>query len=1037
MASLNVLKQILSATGSNRNEYEIRVRGVDKNFFDFQVSQIGEFDEERTYVAITYNNDVRSIEENGTTIWQIKKQAQKGFEQNCGKYLLRFGVTEENVATEADARKGTITHVRHIKRYTKNYPKWKLDLSEVFMDTTIVYEMELEFLSKPEEILVHEGFSFLSNLLGKEKFIYLDREKSNEVTRALKSFLSLQVNQSFYTIMQVPINVKKTQNLVNHAVTLKADGYRYFLFTHEKSLYLVSDVNVRKVANVSIDEQTFLLDCEVVNDDEIYAFEILFSNLGDLRSLSLFDRYESLQKAVNEINLPFLHVKKYEFDGTLKERIDAITGEGDGLIFVPFNEPYQNSNVFKFKPASHMTIDFQIINPLSQAVNVFELKTSNNENFAGSEKHPFRKSLEIFSFPKVFELQLVSGKVVEFAWRNRRFVPVRVRYDKQTGNNAFTAASVWDDIHSPVELDALISNAVAAVEKAEKVEKAAIAVDPLEAFRKHHNFVKNDLISRYCGKVSNSRVLDLGSGRGGDLFKYARIDLSKLYLTDPDPENLAELRNRLSKPNLSQLRKKTAVKEISAQSSDAIWEFIRKTPVNTITSFFMLTHIFDTPSDVESFVRTLELTSEKDTYFVGTVMDGNQVLNAMGNEEKISGEGWRIEMIQRREFGSKIKIHMDGTMVDEQVEYLVDFSYLEKKLNEIGFVKEESRIFPNFPAQQTLNSFFRLFVFKRAANTQVDLPQIMGMLRCGDIKPLRTSLVQGHSINLFRMGVPGEGSCFFHSYFTCIKNSGYADILANDQNLSPYELENAQKDFIASFRRDINNPYLAGFNERTYMNLANGSLAEIDLSDEKTYSSFFLKHSNRPTKQQDLKIARKKFQDSMQSVRKISPEFVVKSLEKAFENYGFNMQAYIDSRIEAFIAKFQNPSEWADQTLILYVCEKDRYNLVFIDVNTGKIAPGGILCKGFDVERPTIFMAYHNETHFEPIFSRKGSDSDWRYHPSSQVNKVFNNRDSFIAQVRRIICDSENLPVTTKHVQPHDDDIEEINAAIARLEAKN
>jgi len=70
-------------------------------------------------------------------------------------------------------------------------------------------------------------------------------------------------------------------------------------------------------------------------------------------------------------------------------------------------------------------------------------------------------------------------------------------------------------------------------------------------FREYHNKVKDALIKKYAQKQV---IVDLGAGKGGDLFKYRNANIQHLVAVEPNKnflfgrnENDDSLKNRLSK----------------------------------------------------------------------------------------------------------------------------------------------------------------------------------------------------------------------------------------------------------------------------------------------------------------------------------------------------------------------------------------------------------------------------------------------------------------------------------------------------------
>lgn len=80
----------------------------------------------------------------------------------------------------------------------------------------------------------------------------------------------------------------------------------------------------------------------------------------------------------------------------------------------------------------------------------------------------------------------------------------------------------------------------------------------------------------------------------------------------------------------------------------------------------------------------------------------------------------------------------------------------------------------------------------------------------------------------------------------------------------------------------------------------------------------------------------------------------------------------ISDKVDAEQARknFCNSKFWADETMIKYVSEVLKLNLIFIDVTTGKIYCG---VRGREHE-PLIIILWIDHSHFEPVFCVRGAN---------------------------------------------------------------
>jgi hypothetical protein len=210
----------------------------------------------------------------------------------------------------------------------------------------------------------------------------------------------------------------------------------------------------------------------------------------------------------------------------------------DGDILTPASRPYLEvdvkknfrfSMVKKWKPI--MTIDFRVRRDASGKLNLLSgaNKGQGEVPFAGG-RYPWNGQAEL--------TEDMDGKIIEFQWVNDSstlptettisggaFVALRERPDKLFPNNLKTATDVWTLINDPITLDDLEGTT-------------------MMLMGRYHNRVKNYALADIAQNIQTTVkvLLDLGSGRGGDISKWHRF--KRVYAVEPDIENLREFITR-------------------------------------------------------------------------------------------------------------------------------------------------------------------------------------------------------------------------------------------------------------------------------------------------------------------------------------------------------------------------------------------------------------------------------------------------------------------------------------------------------------
>jgi len=146
----------------------------------------------------------------------------------------------------------------------------------------------------------------------------------------------------------------------------------------------------------------------------------------DLRKCPLDKRLEEAQKLMKTVirssRDPFeIRVKTMSpFPGTLPD-LDSFPWETDGLVFTPVNEPVRmgtHETLFKWKPRSRITIDFEIKNGCELSV---------------QEKGRLYKEAELYPNPHI-----PDGTIVECGYGQLGWCVEKIRTDKKHANNRRT-----------------------------------------------------------------------------------------------------------------------------------------------------------------------------------------------------------------------------------------------------------------------------------------------------------------------------------------------------------------------------------------------------------------------------------------------------------------------------------------------------------------------------------------------------------------------------------------------------------------------
>jgi len=639
------------------------------------------------------------------------------------------------------------------------------------------YEVELEVLDVKKmknAVQLWRGIEFMLKMIQQTPFP-VSHDTLDNVSRDIVRLMRDRGRQ--FTNINKPTNLKLptlVESAKNIAITDKADGERRLLYICGDSVYLyfytsgvtrylkgVDDEN----ADISPEYADYIIETTKTQKFQKTLLDVEYVKIGNLRHCLVFDvlafkgrdvRRESFEKRYQLLcdNFENFHslisVKKFWMPGSLKEKgndfyarishmFDVVIPErekivgNDGIIMNNIKHDY-NGAVYKWKPIELLTIDFMVRRmnekPDARGTYVYQLYSKGADQkmylFVGDKMH---------SYDGIMKTSAVynSGQIVEFQWEPLlgSFKPLRVRLDRDQPNNMRTALSIWADIQNPIT-------------------EEVVRGEGLVLMRKHQNMVKHRMLNDNC---SSSVLLDIGSGRGGDLHKWksANVQASKVIAVEPNIDNMAEFRLRLSESNYESIDPdavvpvyrstdkgtSTEVHLLNLQGQDstnigAYLSEIRRRYVNCVVMFNSLTFFFESEAMLDAIVDTISNSLAPGGQFIGMVMDGKKVRNAFRKTAKIAKKGqklrytdkkmWSIVELSKNDtpYGNKVMIDIKDSIVDNQTEYLVDLNTLTAKLQAKGFdaPKLVNLNNANLPLrQEKLNDLYTGFVYKKKRTT--------------------------------------------------------------------------------------------------------------------------------------------------------------------------------------------------------------------------------------------------------------------------------------------------------------------------------
>ena len=279
-------------------------------------------------------------------------------------------------------------------------------------------------------------------------------------TNTLRSIIITDVYQAMQVPFQAhlyPAEVLKLPHPVNMTrqrlsaldsgwfVTYKADGVRYLWI---RAVYLgrMFDITINRRCEMNILQNKasdvesgiyFALDCELV-DSQFTCHDVL-----------IFDRVPVLFRAFSK-RIKILYMLRDKDDMPQPKsfypcsQIQMVPDAGDGYIFVHCTDKFQtgkSETMIKWKPLHDISIDMLVDNQLRPMM-------------SSAQGHiPFTDTIG----KGQLTLDECKDQIVEFKYKDSAWVPVKVRDDKNTANDAYVIKETVLSAHEPILYDQLLS----------------------------------------------------------------------------------------------------------------------------------------------------------------------------------------------------------------------------------------------------------------------------------------------------------------------------------------------------------------------------------------------------------------------------------------------------------------------------------------------------------------------------------------------------------------------------------------------------
>jgi hypothetical protein len=388
------------------------------------------------------------------------------------------------------------------------------------------------------------------------------------------------------------------------------------------------------------------------------------------------------------------------------------------------------------------------------------LEEDENNNF-----QMFTEERQVFEDNTIVEFKYDLSKSGLWRW-----IPLRVRYDKTTeyrqglknyGNSYNVANDNWYSIHNPITKEMICTGENIPNElKEDDIYYNRISdSNDTKGLRDFHNlFVKKILIKSVSNK--GDILIDYACGKGGDFPKWISSNLSFVFGIDIAKDNLE---NRLNGACARFLNYKKDFKTmpyalfvngnsaLNIRSGEALLNdkalqitkavfgkgTKEKLGAGVVRQFgkgeegfnisscqFAIHYMFENVNTLHSFLRNIAECTKLGGYFIGTSYDGKSVFNKLnkvnqGESVDIYEKGKKIWQM-KKDYSSDIfpddetcvgyKIDVYQESINQLIsEYLVNYEYLNRIMEDYGFVKISSEDSKKLGLPESSGMFIELY----------------------------------------------------------------------------------------------------------------------------------------------------------------------------------------------------------------------------------------------------------------------------------------------------------------------------------------
>lgn len=485
----------------------------------------------------------------------------------------------------------------------------------------------------------------------------------------------------------------------------------------------------------------------------------------------------------------------------------------------------------------------------------------------------------------------------------------------------------------------------------------------MKEFRLFFNKLKKKWISKYCS--AETKVLDIGSGKGGDLPKYISAGVDDIVLVEPSETHRADLNIRLDDSFIKQRLRDVVIIPTGGENTEQIEDRLQEKTVgiaDVVSMMFSLTFFFQSQELLCSLVKTIDKCLGNEGIFIFGVLDGETLQTDLLEKGDINNTSVSIKKVNVNKdgiYGQEILFEIqDSQTATLQTEWLVNIEELKHLLAYKGIYlidqlnpnDENMSTYITDPNQKQLGNYYKFFAFQKQG---INYAKFISPL------PLRNKQHQPlYDEYWYRMPTPGDGSCLYHSIMFSLLGDDYTPEVARQFRVNVAEM----------------------FSIRDYLHIQDGQFSLMQfqqrIQEVNGLHCFTQKRKDENEKSFHELLDSIVSNSKDSNVKELIRTIIMKLSEKGFlqEEIGeFCKGLLIHDYLE--ISKTLKDCEtWADFWVIIYLMNLLKINIVIVHSSNLEVMSIG---KEYNPDYISIVIFNINNQHFEAVVRKE--------HPNTPV----------------------------------------------------